>query len=146
MDGRARKVYSDEHDLSERVEDRNAVQKYQDLRVYKLAFDSAMKIFDVSKSWPPEERYSLTDQIRRSSRSVCGNIAKAWRKRRYPAHFVSKLSDADTEAAETEVWLHFALVCGYLDNQKYLELKVYFDHICGMLVRMMSQADEWCKS
>lgn len=84
------------------------VQNYTELKVYQLAFTSAMRIYELSKKWPTEEKYSLTDQIRRSSRSVCGNIAEAWRKRRYPAHFVSKLSDADTEAAETEVWLDFA--------------------------------------
>ena len=83
-------------DLSNSSAMREAVKSYSELRVYQLAFEAAMTIFELSKRWPPEEKYSLTDQIRRSSRSVCGNIAEAWRKRRYPAHFVSKLSDADT--------------------------------------------------
>ncbi|HVM47968.1 MAG TPA: four helix bundle protein, partial [Candidatus Acidoferrum sp.] len=87
------------------------VADYKELRVYRLAFESAMEVFEVSKLWPSEERYSLTDQIRRSSRSVCTNIAEAWRKRRYEAAFVSKLSDSDGEAAETEVHLDFAVRC-----------------------------------
>src|SRR4030065_1848181 len=91
-------------------------QEFKDLRVYQLAFESATLIFEVSKNWPKEERYSLTDQIRRSSRSVCSNIAEAWRKRLYVASFVSKLSDADAEAAETQVWLDLARACGYIDE------------------------------
>src|SRR5437667_2737866 len=99
------------------------VKDYKELRVYRLAYDSAMEIFRLSRSWPSEERFSLTDQIRRSSRSVCTNIAEAWRKRRYEAAFVSKLSDSDTEAAETEVHLSFALDCCYLaaDVQRKLQ-------------------------
>ena len=104
-----------------------------------------MRIFELSKKWPPEEKNSLTDQIRRSSRSVCGNIAESWRKRRYPAHFISKLSDADTEAAETEVWLNFALHCEYLAKADYNELHDNYDHICRMLTKMMTNADSWCK-
>ena len=118
-------------------------QNYTDLRVYQLAFESAMRIY-LSKKWPPEEKYSLTDQIRRSSRSVCGNIAEAWRKRRYVAHFVSKLSDADTEAAETEVWLDFALRCGYLGTTDHTELRDSYDHICRMLTKMMRNPESWC--
>jgi four helix bundle protein len=120
------------------------VQNYSTLKVYKLAFASAMRIYKLSKKWPPEEKFSFTDQIRRSSRSVCGNIAEAWRKRRYPAHFVSKLSDADTEAAETEVWLDFAFRCGYLEKTDYTELRDNYDHICRMLTKMMANADSWC--
>ena len=89
----------------------NLAQDYTDLKVYQLAIEAAMQIYELSKKWPVEEKYSLTDQIRRSSRSVCANLAEAWRKRRYPAHFVSKLSDADTEAAETAAWLNFAGRC-----------------------------------
>lgn len=84
---------------------------FTELEVYKLSFEAAMQIYDSSKKWPQDEKYSLIDQIRRSSRSVCSNIAEAWRKRKYPAHFVSKLSDSDAEAAETQVWLQFALHC-----------------------------------
>jgi four helix bundle protein len=118
-------------------------QNYTDLKVYQLAFDAAMQIFELSKKWPAEERYSLTDQIRRSSRSVCGNIAEAWRKRRYPAHFASKLSDADTEAAETQVWLSFAQRCGYLELVTSKELNDHYDHICRMLTRMIQSPSQW---
>ncbi len=130
-------------DLSNSFTVREAVKNYTELRVYQLAFEAAMAIFELSKQWPSEEKYSLTDQIRRSSRSVCGNIAEGWRKRRYPAHFVSKLSDADTEAAETEVWLDFALKCGYLQNTDYAKLRDNYDHICRMLSKMMTTPESW---
>jgi len=121
------------------------IQNYTDLRVYQLSFESAMRIFELSKAWPREEKYSLIDQIRRSSRSVCGNIAEAWRKRRYPAHFVSKLTDADTEAAETEVWLDFAHKCGYLGDSEYVSLHQNYNHICGMLTQMINKPEPWCR-
>lgn len=121
------------------------VQNYTELKVYQMAFESAMKIYELSKKWPSEEKYSLTDQIRRSSRSVCSNIAEAWRKRRYPAHFVSKLSDADTEAAETEVWLDFALRCGCISEPDHTRLHDNYDHICRMLTKMMATPESWCK-
>lgn len=121
------------------------VQNYTGLRVYQLGFESAMRIFQLSKKWPYDERYSLIDQIRRSSRSVCGNIAEAWRKRRYVANFVSKLSDSDTEAAETEVWLDFAVQCGYLDKTAHADLHDNYDHICRMLTKMMADPEGWCK-
>ena len=85
------------------------IQSYRDLRVYQAAMDAAMDIFQLSKSFPAEEKYSLTDQIRRSSRSVCANIGEGWRKRRYKAAFIAKISDAETEACETQIWLEFAL-------------------------------------
>ena len=119
-------------------------QHHRDLRVFKLGFDTAMKIFEASKTWPKEERYSLTDQIRRSSRSVCANIAEAWRKRRYAASFVSKLSDADAETAETQVWLDFALACGYIDQKLRAELYQTYEQIAGGLVKMMADPDPWC--
>jgi len=120
------------------------VADYQELRVYKLAFDSAMEIFELGRKWPSEEKYSLTDQIRRSSRSVCTNIAEAWRKRRYEAAFVSKLSDSDGEAAETEVHLDFALRCGYLPADLHARLRDQYDHICRQLRTMMDDASSWC--
>lgn len=92
------------------------ISNYKELRVYHNAFETAMNIFHLTKKFPAEERYSLTDQIRRSSRSVCANTAEAWRKRRYRAAFIAKLSDAETEACETEVHLQFALACGYIDQ------------------------------
>ena len=95
---------------------------YRDLKVYKLAYKLAMDIFEVTKSFPPEERYSLTDQIRKSSRSVAANIAEAWKRRQYPKMFISKTIDSASEAAETEVWLDFSKDCGYLDRAKYNQL------------------------
>ena len=120
------------------------VTHFRELRVYQVAFDASMKIFELSKSWPTEERYSLTDQMRRASRSVCSNVAEAWRKRRYVAHFISKLSDADSEAAETQVWLDFAKSCGYLLEENFVELDKIYEEICGGLVNMMVNAGNWC--
>jgi len=120
------------------------VADYKELRVYRLAFESAMEVFEVSKLWPSEERYSLTDQIRRSSRSVCTNIAEAWRKRRYEAAFVSKLSDSDGEAAETEVHLDFAVRCGYVAPDTHAKLRDQYDHICRQLAKMMDDPGAWC--
>lgn len=120
------------------------VADYKDLRVYQAAFDAAMRIFELTKTFPAEERYSLTDQIRRSSRSVCSNIAEAWRKRRYEAAFVSKLNDSEGEAAETEVHLAFALRCGYLKPEAHAQLKDAYDHICRQLRKMVDEAASWC--
>lgn len=120
------------------------ISDFTELNVYRSAFDSAFDIFELTRQFPPEERYALTDQIRRSSRSICANIAEAWRKRRYPASFVSKLSDADAEAAETQVRLAMALRCGYLDADRHAALADRYRHICAQLVRMMNQADRWC--
>jgi four helix bundle protein len=120
------------------------VADYKQLRVYQLAFESAMEIPALSRGWPSEEKYSLTDQIRRSSRSVSTNIAEAWRKRRHEAAFVSKLSDSDGEAAETEVHLAFALRCGYLPAEKHAALMDHYDHICRQLTNMMNDAASWC--
>ena len=93
-----------------------SISSFRDLRVYRASFEAAMKIFEFTKNFPLEEKYSMVDQMRRSSRSVCANIAEAWRKRLYPAHFVSKLSDSESEAEETRVWLEFALRCRYIDE------------------------------
>ena len=122
------------------------IKDHRELRVYPLAFESATQIFELTKTFPREETYSLTDQIRKSSRSVCANITEAWRKRRYPASFVSKLSDADTEAAETLTWLDFALRCGYLNKQKHTELTEHYNHTCAQLTTMMNDPDAWCKN
>ena len=120
------------------------VQHHKDLRVFQTGFEAAMRIMAASKGWPKDERYSLTDQIRRSSRSVCANIAEAWRKRRYEANFVSKLSDADAEAAETQVWLKFAHACGYLTPADYEALYHEYDVLCGGLVKMRAEPAKWC--
>ncbi len=108
-----------------------------------MAFDTAMKVFELSKSFPVEERYSLTDQIRRSSRSVCSNLAEAWRKRRYGAAFISKLSDSEGEAAETQVWLQFATKCGYIAPESARELYRACDDIIGKLVTMSTNPKQW---
>ncbi|PYU98312.1 MAG: four helix bundle protein [Acidobacteria bacterium] len=94
---------------------RGPIQSHRELEVYKLAFDASMRIFELSKRFPIEERYSLTDQIRRSSRSVCANLSEAWRKWRYEGAFVLKLNDSEAEAAETQTWLEFAGRCKYLE-------------------------------
>ena len=120
------------------------IAHFRELRVYQSALKAALSIFDLSKGWPREERYSLTDQIRRSSRSVSANIAEAWRKRRYPAHFISKLTDADGEAAETQAWLDNARACGYLSEADYEDLNAEYEAISGGLVRMMAEPDKWC--
>ena len=118
------------------------IRHFRELEVYQLAMDTAMRIFEISKHFPAEERYSLTDQIRRSSRSVCANISEGWRKRRYPNAFVSKLSDADAESAETQAWLEFALKCGYLDQELFSELDGAYDHIMGKLVTMLTRPEQ----
>jgi four helix bundle protein len=116
---------------------------FRELEVYTIALEGAMRIFQFSKAFPAEEKYSLTDQIRRCSRSVCANIAEAWRKRRYPNAFISKLSDAEAEAAETEVWLELATRCGYLDPAMSTELEQAYEQILGKLVNMISHPDQW---
>ena len=120
------------------------VVDYKELRVYRLGFELAMQIFELTRAWPTEERYSLTDQFRRSSRSVCTNIAEAWRKRRYEAAFASKLSDSDAEASETELHLDFALRCGYLSQENHQRLRDCYDHICRQLTKMVEDAPSWC--
>ena len=102
-----------------------------------------MTIFETTKLFPREEMYSLTDQIRRSSRSVCANISEAWRKRRYEAAFISKLSDAETEAAETQVWIEFAVKCGYLARPEGTALYKTYDAILGTLVGMQNHTETW---
>ncbi|MEO0127043.1 MAG: four helix bundle protein [candidate division WOR-3 bacterium] len=119
------------------------VSNYTELDVYKLAKDGAMKIFYLTKNFPPEERYSLTDQIRRSSRSVCANICEAWHKRRYRLAFISKLSDAETEAAETKEWLDFALRCNYIDDSTFKPLSYLYTNIIGKLIRMIDNPSPW---
>jgi four helix bundle protein len=114
------------------------IRSYRELRVYQAAFTAAMRSFELTKGFPVEERFSLVDQIRRSSRAVCANLAEAWRKRRYEAHFVSKLTDSESEAEETRVWLEFATRCGYLEACLALELDNVYDQILAQLVKMHS--------
>jgi four helix bundle protein len=119
------------------------VVKHTDLKVYQCAREVARRIFELSRKFPRAEQYSLTDQIRRCSRSVCGN-AEAWRKRRYPNSFVSKLNDSEGEAAETQVWLEFAVECKYVDRNAAAEIYREYDSILGMLVTMINQPEKWC--
>jgi four helix bundle protein len=119
------------------------VKHFRDLEVYQMAMQAALEIFQSSKGFPVEEKYSLSDQVRRCSRSVCANIAEAWRKRRYPKSFVSKLSDAEGEAAETQVWIELAVRCGYLDSEKSKRFEQEYEHILGKLVNMIAHSDQW---
>lgn len=120
------------------------VKDFRELRVYQGALEAAMLVFTLSRMWPSEERYSLIDQIRRSSRSVCANIAEAWRKRRYRGAFVSKMNDAETEAAETIVWLEFAHRCGYLSQEEFTKLNKSYEYICAQITTMITQSAKWC--
>jgi four helix bundle protein len=119
------------------------IQRHTELEVYTKSFDAAMLVFEMSKSFPKEETYSLTDQIRRSSRSVCANLAEAWRKRRYEAAFKAKLSDSESEAAETQVWLEFAVKCGYVPREQVTELYQAYDEVLRMLVSMIHSSESW---
>ncbi len=119
------------------------IANHEDLEVYKIAFDSAVKIFEISKTFPKEEKYSLTDQIRRSYRSVCANLAEAWRRRRYKGSFLMRLNDAEAEAAETQVWLQFAVKSEYLDVEMGRQLYTQYNQILKMIVTMTNNADSW---
>jgi four helix bundle protein len=119
---------------------------FRDLTVYKKAFELAMDIFKISKQFPGEEKYSLIDQVRRSSRSVCSSIAEAYRKRKYEAHFVSKVSDADMENSETQVWLDFALSCNYIDKMLYNNLFTRSEEVGKMLNHMIEYPERYLSS
>jgi four helix bundle protein len=119
------------------------IRTHKDLKVYQLSFEAGMEIYNISKTFPKEEMYSLTDQIRRSSRSVSGNIGEAFRKRKYPKFFISKLTDSEGEAAETQVWLDYALECGYIDAEKHSGIFDKYDHIIAMLVNMSTKPENW---
>jgi four helix bundle protein len=122
---------------------KRVIRRHTDLEVYQRAFAAAMTLFKLSKRFPPEERFSLTDQCRRSSRSVCANLTEAWRKRRYPATFISKLSDSEAEAAETQTWLQFAVECEYIPADETRDLYAEYDNIIGMLVNMIKSPQNW---
>lgn len=119
------------------------IRSHKELEVYVLSFETAMKIFEITKRFPKEETYSLTDQIRRSSRSVCSNLAEAFRKRRYPKSFISKLSDSESEAAETQTWLDFSLRCEYITEIENHTLNETYDKILGKLVNMSLHPENW---
>ena len=119
------------------------IRSFRELRVWQNAMDAAMLVFEVTKRFPAEERYSLTDQFRKASRSVAANVAEAWRKRRYPAAFVSKLSDAEGEASETQTWVELARRCGYLRPTEAADLDRRYDLILGQLVAMIEKPADW---
>jgi len=117
----------------------------RDLDVYNIAFETAMTIFKISITSPKDEKYALNDQVRRSSRSVCANLAEGWRKRKYQAVFINKLLDASQEAAETQTWLEFALHCGYIDEDVFTNLYEKYEHVFAMLNTMEKKANAFCK-
>lgn len=119
------------------------IKSHRELKVYQKSIELGMVIFRESKSFPKDEMFSLTDQIRRSSRSVSANITEAWRKRRYEKSFIAKLSDADGEAAETQTWLEYGYQCGYLSKVTYQKLLNEYEALIGMLVRMMNTSSKW---
>lgn len=120
-------------------------QSFRDLTVYKKAFELAMEIFKMTKEFPKEERYSLTDQIRRSSRAVCSCVAEAYRKRNYQAYFVSKSSDADMENSETQSWLDFSYACNYVDETTYKGLLLKSDEVGRMLNHMVENPEKYLR-
>ena len=120
------------------------IRSVRDLIVYRKSFNAAMDIYEISKAFPREELYSLTDQIRRSSRSVCTSLSEGWRKRRYKTVFINKLSDAGEEAAETRTWLEFALACKYINEETYEGLFNQYDEIFAMVHAMTGKADAFC--
>jgi len=119
------------------------IRYHTDLEVFQIAFNAAMQIFEVTKSFPKEEVYSLTDQIRRSSRSVCANLAEAWRRRRYRAAFINCLNLAEAEAAETQVWLSFSRECTYISDQQEASLTQFYDRLLGKIVLMIINPEKW---
>lgn len=123
---------------------KKAIRHFRDLEVYRRAFDAAMTIFQMTKRFPGEEKYSLVDQIRRASRSVCANLAEGWRKRRYSAVFKNKITDSMMEASETQCWLEFCLACDYIDNKTFNNLDDEYEQLIAMLNSMELNAEKFC--
>ena len=126
------------------MENKKVIRHFRDLEVYRRAFDAAMRLYEISKTFPMEERYSLVDQIRRSSRSVCSNLAEAWRKRKYIAVFKNKLTDAMQEASETQSWLEFCIACKYIQQEEFNNLDEEYEGIILMINSMDKNADKFC--
>jgi len=122
---------------------KKAIRHFRDLDVYQNALETGLRVYELSKKFPDDERYALIDQIRRSSRSVCTNIAEAWRKRRYTAAFISKLSDSEGEAAETQVHIEFAFRHSYIGDAEFQAIDNAYEHILGQLVRMIDHPEKW---
>jgi four helix bundle protein len=126
------------------IERKKSLRHFRDLEVYQIAFANAMNIYQLTKNFPADEKYSLVDQIRRSSRSVCSNLAEGWRKRRYPAAFKNKLTDSMQEASETQCWLEFSLSCGYIRKDIFDKLDTEYESVQSMLNVMEKGADKFC--
>jgi four helix bundle protein len=122
---------------------KDKIKSYRDLRVYSNAMEAAMKIFEVTKKFPPEEKYSLTDQMRRASRSVCSNIGEAWRKRINQEEFNARLNDSESLACASQVWIEFARKCGYLEDKVSNDLDSAYDQILGQLFKMIKNSEKW---
>ena len=126
------------------MERKRQIRHFRDLDVYRRAFDAAMEIFQMTKGFPSEKRFSLVDQIRRSSRSVCANLAEGWRKRRYPAVFKNKITDSMQEASETQCWLEFSLACEYIQKSVFDKLDDEYEQLIAMLNSMEMNAEKFC--
>lgn len=126
------------------MERKRRIRHFRDLEVYRRAFDAAMAIFQMTKGFPSEEKFSLVDQIRRSSRSVCANLAEGWRKRRYLAVFRNKVTDSMQEASETQCWLEFCLACKYIDKNTFGKLDNEYEQLISMLNSMEMNAEKFC--
>lgn len=120
------------------------VRSHRDLKVYQETLEAAMVVFELTKSFPAEEKYGASDQFRRASRSVPSNIGEGWRKRRYHAHFVSKLTDAEGEAGDSQVWEEISFRCGYFTEEQFFDVFGCYERIISSLVGMENHADEWC--
>jgi four helix bundle protein len=126
------------------MERKRDLRHFRDLDVYQKAFKAAMRIYEITKSFPADEKYSLVDQIRRSSRAVCSNLAEAWRKRKYEAVFKNKLTDSMQEASETQSWLEFSLACKYIEKGLFKELDSEYEGIISMINAMEKNAQKFC--
>jgi four helix bundle protein len=130
--------------MNSKTERKKKIRHFRDLDVYQRAFSAAMRIYKITKDFPKEEKYSLVDQVRRSSRSVCSNTAEAWRKRRYIAVFRNKLTDSMQEASETQTWLEFSLACEYISKEVFCELDDEYEQIISMFNSMDKNAEKFC--
>ena len=147
LEGRKGKKMRRAEDKMERKYEMNRnkdIKHFRDLEVYRRAFDAAMRIFQLTKAFPAEEKYSLVDQIRRASRSVCANTSEAWRKRRYIAVFKNKITDSMQEASETQCWLEFSLACKYIEKNLFDSLDDEYEQIIAMLNSMERNAKKFC--
>jgi len=126
------------------MERKRDIRHFRDLEVYRRAFDAAMAIFQMTKAFPSDEKFSLVDRIRRSSRSVCANLAEGWRKRRYLAVFKNKITDAMQEASETQCWLEFCLACRYIERDRFNNLDDEYEQLIAMLNSMEMNAEKFC--